>query len=182
GRFDAAWDAAAIATHQQASDALHRIKDQAFAYIGARLDAGEPVRELDVQARMLQWFAEEGLTADAPPIVGVAEHSADPHYAPDAQSSRLVTPGDVVLLDLWGKRQQPAAVYADITWTGVAGRPAPDVEAIFRLVASARDAALACVQRAVRAGEDVRGWQVDRAARDIITAAGYGNRFVHRTG
>ena len=39
GRFEAAWDAAAIATHRAASEKLYRVKDQAFAYVGAKLDA-----------------------------------------------------------------------------------------------------------------------------------------------
>lgn len=182
GRFEAAWDAAAIATHHRASDALYRVKDLAFAYVASRLAAREPVRELEVQARMLEWFRVEGLTTDAPPCVAFGPHSGDPHYAPDAASSRLLTAGDVVLLDLWGKLESPDAVYADITWTSVAGAPSPDVEAVFAAVVAGRDAALARVRDAVSSGVDVRGWEVDRAARDVIGAAGYGDRFVHRTG
>lgn len=182
GRFEAAWDEAAVATHTRASDALYRIKDQTFAWIGAKLDAGETVRELEIQARMLQWFADEGLTTDAPPIVAVNAHAGDPHYAPDARTSRVVEPDSLVLLDLWGKLDEPGSVYADITWTGVAGTPDAEVASVFRIVAAARDAALARVVDAVRSGETVRGWEVDRAARDVIAAAGFADRFVHRTG
>jgi Xaa-Pro aminopeptidase len=182
GRFEAAWDAGAIATHQRASESLHRIKDQAFALVSDRVAAGIPVRELEIQARMLEWFDQEGLTTDAPPIVAVQEHSGDPHYAPNAATSSLVESGHLLLLDLWGKLQQPDAVYADITWTGTVGPPAPEVEQVFRVVAAARDAALEQVRGAVAGGRTVRGWEVDRAARDVIGTAGYGARFVHRTG
>ncbi len=182
GRFEAAWDAAAIATHRQASEALYRVKDQAFAFIGDRLASGAPVRELEVQARMMAWFDEEGLTTDAAPIVAIQEHAGDPHYAPDETTSRAVEPGHLILLDLWGKLRTPDAVYADITWTGVAGTPTTDMEQVFAVVAAARDAALDRVAERVAAGQDVRGWEVDRAARDVIGAAGYGDRFVHRTG
>jgi Xaa-Pro dipeptidase len=182
GRFEAAWDAAAIATHHRASEALYRIKDQAFAFIGERRSTGVPVRELEVQARMLDWFDAEGLITDAAPIVAVQEHSADPHYGPTAGTSRAVDSGNLVLIDLWGKLQQPDSVYADITWTGVAGAPTAEMERVFTVVAAARDAALACVAGAVAEERDVRGWQVDRAARDVISAAGYGGQFVHRTG
>ena len=41
GRFEAAWDAAAIATHREASERLYRVKDRAFAFVGAELAAGE---------------------------------------------------------------------------------------------------------------------------------------------
>lgn len=182
GRFEAAWDEAAVDTHRRASDALYRIKDRAFAFIGQRLADRVPVRELEVQARMMAWFEEEGLVTDAAPIVAVQEHAGDPHYAPDERTSRAVDPGNLVLLDLWGKRRLPDAVYADITWTGVAGAPTAQMEQVFSVVAAARDAALDRVVGAVSSGQDVRGWQVDRAAREIIDAAGFGHQFVHRTG
>jgi Xaa-Pro dipeptidase len=182
GRFEAAWDEPAIATHRRASEALYRIKDQAFAFIADRLGAGAPVRELEVQARMLDWFAAEGLVTDASPIVAVQEHSGDPHYTPTPGTSRAVGPGNLVLLDLWGKLQQPDSVYADITWTGVVGVPTAEMERVFDAVAAARDAALERAQGAIAAGKAVHGWEVDRAARDVIERAGYGDRFVHRTG
>ena len=53
---------------------------------------------------------------------------------------------------------------------------------VFDVVAAGRDAALEPCSAAVAAGRAVRGWEVDRAARDVIAAAGYGDRFVHRTG
>jgi Xaa-Pro dipeptidase len=182
GRFEAAWDAAAVATHRQASDALYRIKDQAFAFVAERVRAGAPVRELEVQARMLDWFAAEHLVTDAAPIVAVQEHSGDPHYGPTPATSRAIEPGNLVLLDLWGKLEQSDSVYADITWTGVVGTPGAEMEQVFEHVAGARDAALACVQGAVAARRAVHGWEVDRAARAVIERAGYGDRFVHRTG
>jgi Xaa-Pro aminopeptidase len=87
-----------------------------------------------------------------------------------------------VLIDLWGKVRQPAAVYADITWTGFGGDPPPEVAKAFGVIVAGRDAAVARVQSAVRAGIPVHGWEVDRATRDVVTAAGYGEAFVHRTG
>ena len=44
------------------------------------------------------------------------------------------------------------------------------------------DAAVSKVQKAVAAGQPVYGWEVDRATRDVIAAAGYGDYFIHRTG
>ncbi len=69
GRFEAAWDAAAIATHVAASAHLYTIKDRAFEYVGAKLSAGEPLHEFEVQQQMVGWFKEAGLVADADPIV-----------------------------------------------------------------------------------------------------------------
>jgi len=49
-------------------------------------------------------------------------------------------------------------------------------------VRDARDAAVGAVQTAARAGRPIAGFEADRAARAVIEAAGYGERFVHRTG
>jgi Xaa-Pro aminopeptidase len=38
------------------------------------------------------------------------------------------------------------------------------------------------VEEAARDGRDLRGWEVDRAARVVLESAGYGDRILHRTG
>ena len=181
-RFEAVWDAAAIATHRAASEKLYRIKDRTFEYIGAKLSAGEHLNEYEVQQTMVKWFGEEGLVADSAPIVGAQENAGNPHYGPSATASRAIRPNELVLLDLWGKLKQPGAVYADITWCGFAGDPPPEIAKAFGVIVAGRDAAVAKVQSAVAAGQPVHGWEVDRATRDVIMAAGYGDYFIHRTG
>jgi Xaa-Pro aminopeptidase len=182
GEFEAAWGPAEIVTHREASGALYRIKDRAFAWIAERIAAGAAIDECDVQREMVRWFGEEGLVTDAPPIVAVGGHAGNPHYAPEPATAARIGRGDLVLLDLWGKLDRPGAVYADITWTGIHGEPSVDIARAFDAVAAGRDAALAAVARAVSTGTPIRGWEVDRAARDVIDAAGYGRQFIHRTG
>jgi Xaa-Pro aminopeptidase len=182
GRFEAAWDSEAIATHRAASEKLHRIKDETFAFVGAKLTAGDRIDELAVQQQMMRWFADARLVTDHPPIVACGPHTGNPHYSPTEATSREITRQSLLLLDLWGKLDTPGAVYADITWTGFSGEPPAEIARVFGVVAAGRDAALARVQAAIAAGDPVRGWEVDRAARDVITAAGYGDAFVHRTG
>jgi Xaa-Pro aminopeptidase len=52
----------------------------------------------------------------------------------------------------------------------------------FAAIRDARDAGVALVQSRIRAGQDVRGWEVDRAAASVLRDAGYGDRILHRTG
>jgi Xaa-Pro aminopeptidase len=52
----------------------------------------------------------------------------------------------------------------------------------FDVIRRARDAGVELVQTAARAGRELRGWEVDRAAASVIRAAGYGDRILHRTG
>jgi Xaa-Pro aminopeptidase len=102
---------------------------------------------------------------------------------PTDERHRAIGAGEIVLLDLWGKRPDAGAVYADITWVGFTGATVPGtfVEA-FNAARDGRDAAIALVESRVAAGTDIRGFEVDRACRDVLEAAGHGADFIHRTG
>ncbi len=182
-RFSTVWNAATLATHREASDKLHRVKDRAFDAIGRRLRDGVPTTEYDIQQLMAGWFRDEKLISDADPNVSAAEDAGNPHYLPTATAHRRIGSDELVLLDLWGKLERPDAVFADITWMGFTGDRVPQRYAdAFRTVCAARDAAVALVQRAIAAGDDLRGWQVDRAAATVLREAGYGDHILHRTG
>lgn len=182
-RFAAVWDERQIATHQAAADKLHAIKDRAFSTLSERLHSGLATTEFELQQLMVRWFHDEGLVSDSPPNVSAAQNSGNPHYLPTAEQSRPIEPDDLVLIDLWGKLNQPGAVYADITWVGFTGSSVPERYArAFQAVVDARDAAVAAVQSAARAGREMRGWQIDRIASFVLKDAGYATQILHRTG
>ncbi|HUP40216.1 MAG TPA: M24 family metallopeptidase [Vicinamibacterales bacterium] len=183
-RFEAVWDAYALATHRDASQSLYRIKDRAFELIAKRVRDGEAMTEFAVQHQMAAWFGEEGLVSDSPPVVAAQENAADPHYLPTARRTRQIRPDELVLLDLWGKKKDdPQAVFADITWVGFTGRKVPvEMTAAFEAIRHARDAAVGLAQESAGQHHDLRGWQVDRAARNVLQNAGFGEHILHRTG
>ena len=182
-RFSAVWSSAEIATHRQASEKLYRVKDRAFEAVARRLRDGVATTEYDIQQSMMGWFEDEGLQTDSPPIVAATEHAGNPHYQPTATVHRAIRQGDLVLLDLWGKLPSPGAVFADITWVGYVGADVPQRFAdAFAAIRDARDAAAALVQSSARAGRELRGWEVDRAAAIVLRDRGYANQILHRTG
>ena len=182
-RFEAVWDDEALATHHKASERLYRIKDRAFELIRNRVAGPVPLNELDVQQAMGSWFQEEGLVSDSLPVVAAQENSGNPHYLPTETSSRTIGSEEIVLLDLWGKLKITGAIFADITWVGYTGSAVPtEYASVFSVAREARDTAIDLVKNAARTGRDLRGWEVDRAARSVIDAAGFGEYFVHRTG
>ncbi len=65
---------------------------------------------------------------------------------------------------------------SDCTRTYVVGEPPAEFAAYYEVVQAAQQAAVAAVRPGVPAES------VDAAARDVITAAGYGEAFMHRTG
>lgn len=182
-RFEARWSDAALAAHRDASDALYRIKDRAFEAIASALRSGVTTTELDIQQHMVAWFEQEGLVTDSPPIVAAQENAGNPHYLPTPETHRPIRRDEVVLLDLWGKKEEPGAVYADITWVGFTGTKVPqDVSEAFAAIRGGRDAAVKLVQDRAASGLEIRGWEVDRAARQVIDGAGYSAYILHRTG
>jgi Xaa-Pro dipeptidase len=180
-RFEAVWSDEALTTHRAASERLYRIKDRAFQLLSER--AGRGLTEFDVQQAMVGWFSDEGLVTDSPPCVAAQENSGNPHYQPTNAVTRGIGANELVLLDLWGKLKAPGAVFADITWMGFTGSAVPDKYArVFAAARDGRDAGVEAVKRAVGEGRELRGYEVDRATRDVIERAGYGAQFIHRTG
>lgn len=181
-RFAATWTEEQLAGHRRASEQLHRIVLRAFSLVGQSLRAGDAINEYSVQKFILERFDEAGLHSEAEPIVGVNEHSADPHYQPSAESSAPIREDDFLLIDLWAKERTDDSVYADITWCGVcAAAPSDRQQEIFSIVAAARDAGIEMVQGRYPA-DKVCGYEVDDAVREVIDEAGYGKYFIHRTG
>ncbi len=182
----ARWTARGRESHGQAARAVEGAIRRAFEAIGDQLRAGRHPTEVGIQRRILSDLEEAHLVSNSPPIVAVNAHAADPHYSPGGGPGHdaPIQPRAVVMLDVWAKlKDDPEAVYADITFMGFVGdAPPPRVEAVWRTVAGARDAALARAQSAFRAGQPVRGFEVDRAARAPIEEAGFGPFFTHRTG
>jgi len=182
-RFSTVWDDETTATHRQASEKLYRIKDRAFEETARRLRNNVENTEFDIQQLMVGWFRDEGLLSTDEPNVSAGENSGNPHYLPTSTSHRAIRAGEILLLDLWGKLNRPGAVFADITWMGFTGRSVPERFArAFSAIRDARDAGIELVQQSMRAGRELRGWEVDRAASQVLKDRGYSDAILHRTG
>jgi Xaa-Pro aminopeptidase len=180
-RFEAAWSEEQIASHFAARDAIDAIIPEAFKEIRRRVRSGGAT-EYQIQQWIAEAFRRENLITDDYPIVGVNANSGNPHYDPKPQGSAVIREGDFVLLDVFGKKDTPNAVYYDITWTGVIGTPTDKQQDIFKIVTGARDAGVKKVEDAFAGKRRIAGWEVDQATREHINNAGYGQYFVHRTG
>lgn len=184
GRFEAHVDEAGFATHRRAGEVVHRVIGEAFARVGDAVRRGDALTEHGLQTWMLGRLEAAGLTTDGDaPIVGVNDHPADPHFSPSPTCVRPIARGDTLLLDVWARCREPGAVYHDVTWCGFVGTEPPRryVE-IFDVVRRARDAALGLVRERFAGEGGLRGFEVDAAARAVVTGAGYGDSFIHRTG
>lgn len=131
----------------------------------------EEYTELQLAEKVNEFFAAQGAAVKSLCIVAYGTNCAIPHHG--ASKDVHLKPGDNVLFDI-GKNLD--GYYCDMTRT-VTYKHATDLQKkIYNIVLEANLAAIAAVKPGVRACD------VDAAARDIITKAGYGEYFTHRTG
>jgi len=130
------------------------------------------VTEKEIAGRLVGRLLQEGSDPELPffPIVSFGENTANPHATP---TNRVLNPGDIILID-WGASHQ--GYFSDITRVFAMGDLHPEIDQIAKFVEDANVAARAAVKPGIPASA------VDRAARQVIDDAGYGEYFFHRTG
>lgn len=143
------------------------IADRAIQTAFSKIRIGMTENQLAAEIR--SHFSSEGATPSFW-IVGSGPNGAFPHHS---ASDRAIAEGDAIVIDIGGRKQ---GFPSDITRMAVVGLPPEGYGEIHTIVEKAVQAAL----KAARPGVLAR--QVDEAARKVITDAGYGQYFVHRTG
>ncbi|KUF16528.1 MULTISPECIES: aminopeptidase P family protein [Streptomyces] len=162
---------------------LRAVKDAAelerLAAAGAAADAAyEEIRKVPFAGRketdvagdladLLRRFGHEQVDFT---VVGSGPNGASPHHE---AGDRVIERGDMVVLDFGGLRH---GYGSDTSRTVHVGEPSAEEQRVHDVVREAQDAAC----RAVRPG--IACQEVDRVARAVITDAGYGEHFIHRTG
>ncbi len=157
-------------------DEIAALRDAAAAIDRVHARMGEWLRPGRTEAAVARDIADaiiaEGHTSVNFVIVGSGPNGASPHHH---VSERVIEVGDPVVIDIGGT--MPDGYCSDCTRTYAAGAQAPgDFAAYYDVLLAAQLAS--CAQ--VRPG--VTAHSVDAAARDVISAAGYGELFIHRTG
>ncbi len=182
-KYEACWSDEQLESHQSAGAAVDRIVREAFQHAAKNVREKRTITEYDLKVWILEEFENAGIWAEEGPDIAVNSNASDPHYGPTAESAAPICEGDLLLLDVWGKKKTPGSVYYDITWVGYLGAKVPDKYAkVFGIVREARDKAVDLILKNIAAGKPLQGWQVDKAARGVIEKAGYGKYFFHRTG
>lgn len=142
--------------------------DAAFDRIVTGRFAGR--REREVAADLADLLREYGHEQVDFTVVGSGPNGADPHHEAD---DRVIQPGDTVVLDFGGLRQ---GYGSDTTRTVHVGEPTAEVREVYEVVRAAQQAAFDAVAPGVECQH------IDAVARKVITDAGYGEYFIHRTG
>jgi Xaa-Pro dipeptidase len=145
------------------------VAEKAMKRLVPRIRVG--LTEKQVAAMLMQELLASGAeTVAFGPIVSTGPNSASPHATP---SNRALQRGDLLVID-WGVFIDDYP--SDITRTFAIGETEPEFAHIYEVVKQANAAG----RKTARAG--VTGEEVDRATREVIEDAGYGDYFIHRTG
>ena len=126
--------------------------------------------EAEVSRRIRELLIQAGHEDAGFAIVASGPNSASPHHV---AGSRRIDAGDAIVIDIGGSRQ---GYKSDTSRTAFVGDPPPDFLALYAVLREAQTAAC----EAARPG--ITGAALDAVARSIITDAGYGEAFLHRTG
>lgn len=132
--------------------------------------------EEQVAREVRERLVQEGHEAASFSIVGSGPNSASPHHS---ASSRVIEAGEPIVLDIGGTLDGYGSDVTRTLWVtgGDPSRaPHPEFRALYDVLQRAQAEAVA----AARPGVSCES--IDRAARACITAAGYGQHFMHRTG
>lgn len=159
-------DADEIAKMKKAAEIAQDALRQTLKVVREGINEKEIANELVIQ--LLRSGSDLKLPFE--PIVAIGENSANPHAVP---YDRPLKKGDVMLID-WGANFK--GYYSDITRTFTLGDVDPEILTIAKLVQEANTAGRNAGKPGLAAGV------VDQVARSVITAAGYGEAFTHRTG
>lgn len=181
-QFSAAYNEEAYNLQLIACEKTLKIKDEAFALIKKDILEKGISDEYRIQKFICDRFHQEGMVYDDPAIVAVNTNASNPHYGPTENIHSPIHEGDVILIDMWAKMNHKNAVYADITWMGYVGQEVPDiVEERFKILRNAVDSSFKFLEDNLQKRR-VEGWEVDDVSREVVTKAGYGEYFTHRTG
>ncbi|MXV94465.1 MAG: M24 family metallopeptidase [Gemmatimonadetes bacterium] len=179
--FYAVWTQTQREEHGRASQLVKNLAREAFARAAEHVSRGETITEGALAAWIRAELAARGAPAQADCIVAIGPTAADPHYDP-GEVGEPIRAGDLLLIDLWGACHDDS-VPADQTWMGYFGNELPPrIAELWTVVKAARDGVVASLRERHARGEVIRGFEGDDVARGIITDAGYGEYFIHRTG
>ncbi len=194
GISDSAWAMHLIGLQQAVPGSSYRSLTQSLPMLRAVKDAAELARleaagaaadatyeqilrvrfagrmETDVAADLARLLREFGHEQVDFTVVGSGPNGADPHHE---AGHRTIEVGDAVVLDFGGLMD---GYGSDTSRTVCVGEPSTEIREVHEIVRLAQQAGVEAVRPGVACQE------IDRAARAVITDAGYGERFIHRTG
>jgi Xaa-Pro dipeptidase len=147
-----------------------RCSDEILKQVAPKIQSGQTEKQIAARIMLAMSQMAEVSSEDLVVLVQAGINTAHPH---GVASDYVIKAGDPILVDFGVCRE---GYWSDCTRTFFAGSPSAKLEEIYQIVLRANQAAIAAVKPGIPLAE------IDRAAREVIAKAGYGEHFIHRTG
>ena len=151
-------------------DETARCSDEILKQVVPEIGSGKTEKQIAAQMMLAMSKVDQVSSEELVVLVQAGSNTAHPH---GVAGDYVIQEGDPVLIDFGVCR---AGYWSDCTRTFFVGSPPARLEEIYRIVLKANQAAIAAVRPGIPLAE------IDRAAREVIVNAGYGEYFIHRTG
>lgn len=145
-----------------------RLNDRCMEAVAKAIDGG--LSELELMEVIVKFFKENKAKTSGFAIVAAGANGSDPHHVTD---NSLIREGDGIVFDIGAPLN---GYWSDMTRTIFYKSVSEEQRKVYETVLAANLAGIAAVKPGVPLGE------IDKAARSVIEAAGYGEYFIHRTG
>ena len=182
-QFDATLSKTQLNTHLNAVAELQKITEKTLRYIQRRIKNHQEVTELRIQSFFNTQLKKFGLVSEFPQIVAVGSNSGNPRYYPTEKNNAPVRDKSLLQLSLRARAKEEDAVYASLSWVVYIGQEIPGKYVTnFMILKNARTTAFQLIDKAMKAGKILYGWQVDEAARKVFHEKGLDSYYLHRSG
>jgi len=175
------WNKEQIKDHIDTAALLHQIIIESLDFIKQKKYIAT---EFEVCNFVLNQFKKNDLVSDKErPIVAFGKNTSFVHYYPDANSSKTLAKNDLIMIDIWARKNKKGSPYADITWMAFCGSEVPaSIKTIFNHVITARDKAIVYLEEQLRTNVIPDGRKVDSVPREYFSKYGLSDNFLHSTG
>lgn len=177
------WTKQQRALHLEAANILDSVFKDSFQMIKEALLNETHITELHVQEQIVKFLHSRHCVTSHFPICAVNENAAKPHYSPTQEYNRRIKKGDLILLDIWCKKNNPNATFADFTQVALASATVDDkITATYAAVLQAQQACIEFIKQRLSLQKNIYGFEVDDIARNYIGSLSLASYFTHRTG
>lgn len=179
GELTSKWGKIGLNAHKEAVCKLNSILDDTKLLIKSKLGR---ITDYQVQKYIESRYEYYKLQSIYHPVVASGKNTGNPHYFPSANKPVTIRNNDILLIDIWGKTNEPKSIYADITTMYFTGKTVPNkISCTWSSLIYSRDAVVKYLQKNVNK-KIIKGSDLDKIARKLIRKTGYEKYFIHRLG
>ena len=181
--FLARLSVAQLERHRRAAKRLSELIPLAFAEIKSQMESGRTITIGQLKQFLLLQMDRIALRTESAPIVTLGKNTSKPYFSPAALNDTAIRAGDILILEVAARMDEPGSIYAKTAWTGFVGPAVPsEMEQAFTLCTGARNTVLQSLKNAYQNKRTITGQEADDIVKKYLLDHGPGNTCPHPVG